>query len=94
LLTFKENPELNKSGNAAMYGMIAKIPMRGMIKSQVHKMMQQMYSPEGELPEGVDEDDIMQKLGMQVIEIKENAEEVIENIKEKVATTIKQKLKF
>jgi hypothetical protein len=36
----------------------------------------------------------MQKLGMQVIEIKENAEEVIENIKEKVATTIKQKLKF
>jgi sphinganine-1-phosphate aldolase len=90
----KENPELNKSGNAAMYGMIAKIPMRGMIKSQVHKMMQQMYSPEGELPEGVDEDDIMQKLGMQVIEIKENAEEVIENIKEKVATTIKQKLKF
>ncbi|MBN1637320.1 MAG: hypothetical protein JW920_12445, partial [Deltaproteobacteria bacterium] len=37
-------------GNAAMYGMIANIPLRGMIKNEVMKMMQDMYGPDGKLP--------------------------------------------
>ncbi|RLB92434.1 MAG: hypothetical protein DRH26_06275 [Deltaproteobacteria bacterium] len=33
-----------------MYGMIAHIPFRGLIKSQVGKMMEKMYGPDCEMP--------------------------------------------
>ena len=41
----KAHPELGDKGNAAMYGMIANIPMRGMIKKNVEKIMLDMYKP-------------------------------------------------
>ena len=44
------NPGLASRGNAAMYGMIAHLPMRGMIKKEVMKMMEDMYSPQGGTP--------------------------------------------
>ncbi len=46
----RANPELGAKGNAAMYGMIANIPFRGMIKKEVMKMMEKMYGPDGEMP--------------------------------------------
>jgi glutamate/tyrosine decarboxylase-like PLP-dependent enzyme len=46
----RKNPGLAGRGNAAMYGMIANIPFRGMIKKQVMKMMEKMYGPECEMP--------------------------------------------
>jgi len=46
----KANPGLGAKGNAAMYGMIANIPFRGMIKKEVLKMMEKMYGPECEMP--------------------------------------------
>ncbi|MCP4020886.1 MAG: aspartate aminotransferase family protein [Desulfobacteraceae bacterium] len=46
----RENPQLGSKGNAAMYGMIANIPFRGMIKKQVLKMMEKMYGPDCEMP--------------------------------------------
>ena len=46
----KEHPELASKGNAAMYGMIANVPFRGLIKSQVGKMMEKMYGPDCEMP--------------------------------------------
>ncbi len=46
----RKNPKLGATGNAAMYGMIANIPFRGMIKSQVMKMMEKMYGPDCEMP--------------------------------------------
>ncbi len=46
----KNHPDLASRGNAAMYGMIAHIPFRGLIKSQVRKMMEKMYGPECEMP--------------------------------------------
>ncbi|MBC8440899.1 MAG: aspartate aminotransferase family protein [Deltaproteobacteria bacterium] len=46
----KTHPELASRGNAAMYGMIANIPFRGLIKKQVQKMMEKMYGPDCEMP--------------------------------------------
>ena len=46
----RSNPDLAVRGNAAMYGMIAKLPFRGMIKKEVLKMMQGLYSSKGDMP--------------------------------------------
>jgi len=47
----KAHPELADSGNAAMYGMMAKIPMRGLVKKSVEVVMEGMWGPKGELPD-------------------------------------------
>ena len=39
------HPGLPSRGNAAMYGMMAKIPFRGMVKSSVLEIMEKMYGP-------------------------------------------------
>lgn len=41
----KEHPELADRGNAAMYGMIAKVPFRGMVRQSVLNVMRNMYGP-------------------------------------------------
>ena len=43
----RKHPELAMVGQAAMYGMIAKAPLRGMVRTEVQKVMQQMYSLDG-----------------------------------------------
>jgi sphinganine-1-phosphate aldolase len=43
----RAHPELRASGNAAMYGMMAKVPFRAMIKRSVGKVMETMYGPAG-----------------------------------------------
>lgn len=45
-----KNPKLAESGSAPMYGMIAAIPLRGMVKKQVVNMMLGLYGPEGKMP--------------------------------------------
>jgi glutamate/tyrosine decarboxylase-like PLP-dependent enzyme len=47
----KEHPEIAKSGNAAMYGMMAKVPFRGMIKQSVRKVMEGLYGPDALAPD-------------------------------------------
>lgn len=42
----KNHPGLELQGNAATYGMIAKVPFRGVIKKQALKMMMDLYGPE------------------------------------------------
>jgi len=49
--TVKANPELAKSGNAAMYGMMAKLPVRGLVKKSVEQVMESMWGATGELPD-------------------------------------------
>ncbi|MCK5165657.1 MAG: aspartate aminotransferase family protein [Desulfobacula sp.] len=46
----KDHPDLASKGNAAMYGMIANVPFRGLIKKEVGKMMEKMYGPDCEMP--------------------------------------------
>lgn len=45
----KAHPELALKGAAAMYGMIANIPMRGMVKKNVLKMFADMYGPDAKM---------------------------------------------
>ncbi len=46
----KADPGLSSRGNAALYGMIAHVPFRGLIRKEVGKMMEKMYGPDGEMP--------------------------------------------
>lgn len=41
----RAHPETASSGNAAMYGMMAKVPFRGMIKKSVRRVMEGLYGP-------------------------------------------------
>ncbi|MDP2340346.1 MAG: aspartate aminotransferase family protein [Deltaproteobacteria bacterium] len=45
----KANPEVKSRGNAAMYGMMAKVPIRAMVKSAVQKVMEEMYGKDGNM---------------------------------------------
>ncbi len=47
----RAHPELAEKGNAAMYGIMADLPLRGMIKKNVLKIMEQMYGPDGVMPD-------------------------------------------
>jgi hypothetical protein len=40
------NPSASGSGNAAIYGMSARIPFRGMVKNNVRKIFENMYGAE------------------------------------------------
>jgi len=40
----RQDPSLAKSGSAPMYGMAAKMPLRGFVASRVRKVMAEMYS--------------------------------------------------
>ena len=48
--TVRRNPGLAEHGNAAMYGMIAHVPFRGLVKKQVAKMMNDLYGPNCVMP--------------------------------------------
>ena len=41
----RANPKLARTGTAAMYGMAAKIPMRGMVAANIRQVMAGMYAP-------------------------------------------------
>ena len=43
----RANPELAGEGEAAMYGMMAKIPVRTAVEMSVKKVMEQLYGPKG-----------------------------------------------
>lgn len=46
----RANPQAGRSGSAATYGMIAKVPVRRLVKNEVRKMMEQMYGPDMKMP--------------------------------------------
>jgi sphinganine-1-phosphate aldolase len=41
----RSHPEVADRGNAAMYGMMAKVPFRGMVRQGVMNVMRNMYGP-------------------------------------------------
>ncbi len=45
----KGKPEFSEKGAAAMYGMIAHIPLRGMIRKNVIKIFAEMYGPDAKM---------------------------------------------
>ena len=40
----KDNPNATSKGNAALYGLMARIPFRGMVKTNVRKLFEEMYA--------------------------------------------------
>ncbi len=73
----KEHPELKMEGNAAMYGMMAKIPMKGMVKQELLKIMEKMYGPDNVMPgdEEEEKDDFKSKLANGLVSIIDRIEE-------------------
>ena len=47
----RRDPELAFRGGAAMYGMVSRVPLRGLVRDAVRKMVREMYGPEGVLPD-------------------------------------------
>lgn len=85
----KSHPELSTSGQAAMYGMMAKIPFRGMIKGSVMSIMEKMYGPEGKLPDEKSENveswgDFVEKVGTNALEVKRQVDGVLDKIKDTI----------
>ena len=82
----KADPSLNTTGQAAMYGMMAKIPFKGMIKSSVQAIMEKMYGPEAKLPteksgEVENWGDFVEKVGTQALEVKRHVDDVWDKVK-------------
>ncbi len=47
----RADPARKSRGNAAMYGMMAKVPARFLVKDAVQKVMEGMYGPDGKQPD-------------------------------------------
>jgi sphinganine-1-phosphate aldolase len=82
------DPSRASSGQAAMYGMMAKIPFRFMIKNSVLKIMEEMYGPEGKIPDGKKGEvenwsDFAEKMGLKALEVKDQLVKIKDQIKEK-----------
>ena len=70
--TVREHPELAGTGSAAMYGMIAHVPLKKLIRGELVKMMAELYGPEGKQP-GLEEgppDDLATKAGMMFLKLR------------------------
>ena len=48
----RAHPELATEGEAAMYGLAARVPVRGLAEPAVRQALEQLYGTEGELDEG------------------------------------------
>ncbi len=79
----KADPELATKGNAAMYGMIAHIPMRGLIRDNVLKMMMAMYGPDGkvvDLNAESQSDDLATQAGMMFLKAKKAIQKKLKEV--------------
>lgn len=89
----KAHPELAQSGNAAMYGMMAKIPVRGLVKKSVEKVMENMWGPTGKMPdfdEGMADDDspgwmkLADKYGTSALNVLNKVDEAKDKLKSQI----------
>lgn len=81
----RHTPGLEASGEAAMYGMMAKVPARALVKWSVRKVMEQMYQPGGgstdlsKVGEGENDGPVMQlmaKYGPQALSLLDKVDDV------------------
>lgn len=83
----KANPRLSTTGQAAMYGMMAKIPFRGMIKGSVSGIMEKMYGAKNQNLDDKSEKvenwgDFVEKVGTNALEVKRQVDGVVGKVKE------------
>ena len=86
----RAHPEASQEGNAAMYGMMAKIPLKGMVSMGVIKIMESIWGPDGENPdlstlgEGDDDDPmfkLMNRVGPVVTGTLERLDETVSKVR-------------
>ena len=61
----RAHPEVKSRGNAAMYGMMAKVPLRAMVKQAALKVMEGMYGKDG----GRDDVDLQASQGSGLVDL-------------------------
>ena len=78
----RKHPEKATEGGAAMYGMISKVPFRGVIRKSVLKMMMDMYGPEGKIIDPSEEDDdLATKAGMAFLKLREKVVKKVDSFR-------------
>lgn len=83
----RAHPELSSEGSAPMYGMIAKMPFRGMVKQSVLKIMEGMYGPDAKVPDlGNDEPDLATRLGGAFLKAKDQFDARTAKLKQKATS--------
>ncbi len=72
----RADPSLSKQGGAAIYGLMSKVPVKGLVKQSVVKVMEQMYAPGAEdvdLEAAAEDDSLMGRViaryGDQVLDV-------------------------
>lgn len=66
----RANPELAYEGSAAMYGMVAKLPLKGLVAKNVLKIMEESYSPGHSgmsLDKAEEDQDLVTRLGTRLV---------------------------
>ena len=85
-----DEPSLASEGEAAMYGMMAKIPVRSAVEASVRKVMEGLYGPGsatpdlGSIGEGDDADwmlSLVDRYGDQLLEVLERAEGWLDSLR-------------
>jgi glutamate/tyrosine decarboxylase-like PLP-dependent enzyme len=79
----KSNPELAYEGSAAMYGMVAKVPLKGMIDKNVLAIMEESYTPgNSELSlSGSEDKGLAVKLGTEAVKLMDKAQAFIDDFR-------------
>jgi hypothetical protein len=86
----RADPSLASKGEAAMYGMMAKIPIRGAVRMGVAKVMEEMYAPGGGVPDlgnlGKGEGDaglfgLLERYGARAMELMDSVDRVKERVR-------------
>jgi sphinganine-1-phosphate aldolase len=84
----RENPALNTTGQAAMYGMMAEIPFKGMVHSSVLSIMEKMYGANSMLPDSHSGEveswsDLLEKVGKGFLTLKRQVHQLWDETKSK-----------
>jgi glutamate/tyrosine decarboxylase-like PLP-dependent enzyme len=65
----RANPDLAREGDAAVYGLMARVPLRGFVKSSVLDVMEKMYAPDATGAPDLEEDGgMVQELATKVLD--------------------------
>jgi len=65
----RANPELAREGDAAVYGLMARVPLRGFVKSAVLDVMEKMYAPDATgAPDLEDDGGMVQDIATKVLD--------------------------
>jgi glutamate/tyrosine decarboxylase-like PLP-dependent enzyme len=75
----RNHPNAKYDGGAALYGMIATIPLRSMVRKNVLKMMEEMYGSQGLMPNFDEESgpDLSTRLGTAYLKVRNRLKEVL-----------------